>query len=160
MEFAKCSDRYSSGRPVYLANFDGSRVEEFVTSTVFAGISGASHAGILIQGSNYLEALSDAKYLVFDKTGTLTQGVFEVTGVHHSTLEEAELLEYAALAECASSHPISKSLQKAYGKEIDRSRVSDIEEISGHGITAVAPRSCPASPPRWTATPSPRATPS
>ena len=103
----------------------------------FAGIGGASHEGILIKGSNYLEALSDAKYLVFDKTGTLTQGVFEVTGVHHSTLEEAELLEYAALAECASSHPISKSLQKAYGKEIDRSRVSDIEEISGHGITAV-----------------------
>ena len=103
----------------------------------FAGIGGASHEGILIKGSNYLEALSDAKYLVFDKTGTLTQGVFEVTAVHHSTLEEAELLEYAALAECASSHPISKSLQKAYGKEIDRSRVSDIEEISGHGITAV-----------------------
>jgi len=103
----------------------------------FAGIGGASHEGILIKGSNYLEALSDAKYLVFDKTGTLTQGVFEVTGVHHSTLEEAQLLEYAALAECASSHPISKSLQKAYGKEIDRSRVSDIEEISGHGITAV-----------------------
>ena len=103
----------------------------------FAGIGGASHEGVLIKGSNYLEALSDAKYLVFDKTGTLTQGVFEVTGVHHSTLEEAKLLEYAALAECASSHPISKSLQKAYGKEIDRSRVSDIEEISGHGITAV-----------------------
>ncbi len=103
----------------------------------FAGIGGASHEGILIKGSNYLEALSDAKYLVFDKTGTLTQGVFEVTAVHHSTLEEAELLEYAALAECASSHPISKSLQKAYGKEIDRSRVSNIEEISGHGITAV-----------------------
>ncbi len=102
----------------------------------FAGIGGASHEGILIKGSNYLEALSDAKYLVFDKTGTLTQGVFEVTAVHHSTLEEAQLLEYAALAECASSHPISKSLQKAYGKEIDRSRVSDIEEISGHGITA------------------------
>ena len=99
--------------------------------------------GILIKGSNYLEALSDAKYLVFDKTGTLTQGVFEVTGVHHSTLEEAELLEYAALAECASSHPISKSLQKAYGKEIDRSRVSDIEEISGHGCllyTSPSPR--------------------
>ena len=102
----------------------------------FAGIGGASHEGILIKGSNYLEALSDAKYLVFDKTGTLTQGVFEVTGVHHSTLEEAKLLEYAALAECASSHPISKSLQKAYGRDIDRSRVADIEEISGRGITA------------------------
>ena len=103
----------------------------------FAGLGGAGHEGILIKGSNYLEALSKTKIVVFDKTGTLTQGVFEVTGVHHSTLEEAELLEYAALAECASSHPISKSLQKAYGKEIDRSRVSDIEEISGHGITAV-----------------------
>ena len=102
----------------------------------FAGIGCASKEGILIKGSNYLEALSEAKYVVFDKTGTLTQGVFEVTGVHHNAMEEAKLLEYAALAECASSHPISKSLQKAYGKEIDRSRVEDIEEISGHGITA------------------------
>ena len=103
----------------------------------FAGIGGASREGVLIKGSNYLEALSETKYVVFDKTGTLTQGVFEVTGVHHSALEDAKLLEYAALAECASSHPISKSLQKAYGGEIDRSRVSDIEEISGHGVTAV-----------------------
>ena len=102
----------------------------------FAGIGGASKKGILIKGSNYLEALSESKYVVFDKTGTLTQGVFEVTGVHHSEMEEVKLLEYAALAECASSHPISKSLQKAYGREIDRSRVSDIEEISGHGIVA------------------------
>ncbi len=102
----------------------------------FAGIGGASKEGILIKGSNYLEALSESKYVVFDKTGTLTQGVFEVTGVHHNEMEEAKLLEYAALAECASSHPISKSLQKAYGREIDRSRVSDIEEISGHGIVA------------------------
>ena len=102
----------------------------------FAGIGGASKEGILIKGSNYLEALSESKYVVFDKTGTLTQGVFEVTGVHHSEMEEVKLLEYAALAECASSHPISKSLQKAYGREIDRSRVSDIEEISGHGIVA------------------------
>ena len=102
----------------------------------FAGIGGASKEGILIKGSNYLEALSDAKVIVFDKTGTLTRGVFEVTGVHHNELEDEKILEYAALAECASSHPISKSLQKAYGKEIDRSRVTDIEEISGHGITA------------------------
>ena len=102
----------------------------------FAGIGGASKEGILIKGSNYLEALSGAKVVVFDKTGTLTQGVFEVTAVHHSPLAEEQLLEYAALAECASSHPISKSLQKAYGKEMDRSRVTDIEEISGHGITA------------------------
>ena len=102
----------------------------------FAGIGGASKEGILIKGSNYLEALSESKYVVFDKTGTLTQGVFEVTGVHHSEMEEVKLLEYAALAECASSHPIIKSLQKAYGREIDRSRVSDIEEISGHGIVA------------------------
>ena len=102
----------------------------------FAGIGGASKEGILIKGSNYLEALSESKYVVFDKTGTLTQGVFEVTGVHHSEMEEVKLLEYAALAECASSHPISKSLQKAYGRGIDRSRVSDIEEISGHGIVA------------------------
>ena len=102
----------------------------------FAGIGCASKEGILIKGSNYLEALSGAKYVVFDKTGTLTQGVFEVTGVHHNAMEEAKILEYAALAECASSHPISKSLQKAYGKEIDRSRVENIEEVSGHGITA------------------------
>ena len=102
----------------------------------FAGIGGASKQGILIKGSNFLEELSDAKYVVFDKTGTLTQGVFEVTGVHHSELERAQLIEYAALAECASSHPISKSLQKAYGKAIDRNRVTDIEEISGEGVTA------------------------
>ena len=102
----------------------------------FAGIGGASKEGILIKGSNYLEALSEAKIVVFDKTGTLTRGVFEVTAVHHSPMDEAQLLEYAALAECASSHPISKSLQKAYGKELDRSRVTDIEELSGHGITA------------------------
>ena len=102
----------------------------------FAGIGGASKEGVLVKGANYLEALSQAKYIVFDKTGTLTQGVFEVTGVHHNSLEDSTLLEYAALAECASSHPISKSLQKAYGKEIDRSRVTNIEEISGHGIIA------------------------
>ncbi|MCI5621373.1 MAG: cadmium-translocating P-type ATPase [Lachnospiraceae bacterium] len=102
----------------------------------FAGIGGASKEGILVKGSNYLEALSQARYVVFDKTGTLTQGVFEVSGVHHNTLDDALLLEYAALAECASSHPISKSLQKAYGKEIDRNRITDIEEISGHGIVA------------------------
>ena len=102
----------------------------------FAGIGGASKEGILIKGSNYLEALSSAEYVVFDKTGTLTQGVFEVTGVHHNELERAKILEYAALAECASSHPISKSLQKAYGKSLDRNRVTDIEEISGHGILA------------------------
>ena len=102
----------------------------------FAGIGGASREGILIKGSNYLEALADAKIVVFDKTGTLTQGVFEVTAVHHSPYDEQQLLEYAALAECASMHPISKSLQKAYGKEIDRERVTDIEELSGHGITA------------------------
>ena len=104
----------------------------------FAGIGGASKEGILIKGSNYLETLSHVKCVVFDKTGTLTQGVFEVTGVHHNEMENERLLEYAALAECASSHPISKSLQKAYGKEIDRSRVEDIEEISGHGIVAKA----------------------
>lgn len=102
----------------------------------FAGIGGASKEGVLIKGSNYLETLSRAKYVVFDKTGTLTQGVFEVSGVHHNEMENEKLLEYAALAECASSHPISKSLQKAYGKEIDRNRVTDIEEISGHGIVA------------------------
>ena len=103
----------------------------------FAGIGGASHEGILIKGSNYLETLSQVKTVVFDKTGTLTRGVFEVTAVHHSNMDEAKLLEYAALAECASSHPISKSLQKAYGKAIDRERVTDIQEISGHGVTAV-----------------------
>ena len=102
----------------------------------FAGIGCASKEGILIKGSNYLEALSEARIVVFDKTGTLTQGVFEVTGVHHSPYGEQQLLEYAALAECASSHPISKSLQAAYGSEIDRSRVTDIEELSGHGVTA------------------------
>lgn len=103
----------------------------------FAGIGGASKEGVLIKGSNYLETLAQTKYVVFDKTGTLTQGVFEVSAVHHSNMDNAKLLEYAALAECASSHPISKSLQKAYGKKIDRSRVSNIEEISGHGITAI-----------------------
>ena len=102
----------------------------------FAGIGGASREGVLIKGSNYLETLSQVKTVVFDKTGTLTQGVFEVSAVHHNDMDEAKLLEYAALAECASSHPISKSLQRAYSKEIDRSRVTDIEEISGHGITA------------------------
>ena len=103
----------------------------------FAGIGGASHEGILIKGSNYLETLSQVKTVVFDKTGTLTRGVFEVTAVHHSDMDEQKLLEYAALAECASSHPISKSLQRAYGKSIDRSRVTDIQELSGHGVTAV-----------------------
>ena len=102
----------------------------------FAGIGGASKEGVLIKGSNYLETMSEVKTVVFDKTGTLTQGVFEVTGVHHNKMEEEKLLEYAALAECASSHPISKSLQKAYGKEIDRDRVSDIQELSGKGIRA------------------------
>ena len=104
--------------------------------SLFAGIGGASKEGILIKGSNYLEALAATKVVVFDKTGTLTQGVFEVTAVHHNELDADKVLEYAALAECASSHPISKSLQKAYGKPIDRSRVTNIEEISGHGITA------------------------
>ena len=102
----------------------------------FAGIGGASKAGVLVKGSNYLETLSQTKYVVFDKTGTMTQGVFEVSGVHHNELEDAKLLEYAALAECSSSHPISKSLQKAYGKNIDRSRGSEIEEFSGNGVTA------------------------
>ena len=102
----------------------------------FAGIGGASKEGILIKGSNYMETLSKAKYVVFDKTGTLTQGVFEVSAIHHSQMDNEKLLEYAALAECASSHPISKSLQNAYGKEIDRTRVTDIQEISGHGIVA------------------------
>ena len=102
----------------------------------FAGIGGASNAGVLVKGSNYLETLSQARIVVFDKTGTLTQGVFEVNGIHHSGLENEKLLEYAALAESASSHPISRSLQRAYGKEIDRSRVTDIREISGNGVTA------------------------
>ena len=102
----------------------------------FAGIGGASHEGVLVKGSNYLEAKSQTKYVVFDKTGTLTKGVFEVNGVHHSEMEEEKLLEYAALAESASSHPISRSIQRAYGKEIDRTRVSEIEEISGNGVTA------------------------
>ena len=103
----------------------------------FAGIGGASKEGVLIKGSNYLETLSQVKTVVFDKTGTLTQGVFEVSGVHHSEMENEKLLEYAALAECASSHPISKSLQRAYGKTIDRDRVRDIQEISGKGVSAV-----------------------
>lgn len=102
----------------------------------FAGIGGASKEGVLIKGSNYMESLSQTKYVVMDKTGTLTQGVFEVTGIHHNKLEEEKILEYAALAESASSHPISKSIQRAYGKEIDRSRVTDIKEISGNGVTA------------------------
>ena len=102
----------------------------------FAGIGGASNQGILVKGSNYLETLSQTKYVVFDKTGTMTQGVFEVAGIHHNTISQEDVLEYAALAECASSHPISKSLQRAYGKLIDRSRVTDIEEISGNGVTA------------------------
>lgn len=102
----------------------------------FAGIGGASNAGVLVKGSNYLETLSQTRYVVFDKTGTMTQGVFEVAGVHHNSIEEDKLLEYAALAESYSSHPISKSLQKAYGKAIDKGRVSDVEEISGNGVTA------------------------
>jgi Cd2+/Zn2+-exporting ATPase len=102
----------------------------------FAGIGGASHEGVLVKGSNYLEALSQAKIVVFDKTGTLTQGTFEVSGIHHNQLEDEKLLEYAALAESASSHPISKSLQRAHGKELDRSRVTDIQEISGNGVIA------------------------
>ena len=102
----------------------------------FAGIGGASDAGILIKGSNYLETLAETKYVVFDKTGTMTQGVFEVTGVHHNEMPEEKLLEYAALAESYSSHPISRSLQRAYGKEIDKTRVTEVEEISGHGVTA------------------------
>ena len=102
----------------------------------FAGIGGASHEGVLVKGSNYLEAMSQTKYVVFDKTGTMTQGVFEVSGIHHNEMPDEKLLEYAALAECSSSHPISKSLQKAYGKPIDRNRVTDIEEISGNGVIA------------------------
>ena len=102
----------------------------------FAGIGGASHEGILIKGSNYLETMSQVKTMVFDKTGTLTQGVFEVSGIHHSAIEDEKLIEYAALAECASSHPISQSLRCAYGKEIDRERVTDIQEVSGKGVIA------------------------
>ena len=102
----------------------------------FAGIGGASNQGVLVKGSNYLETLAQTKYVVFDKTGTMTQGVFEVSGIHHNEMQDEKLLEYAALAECSSSHPISKSLQKAYGKPIDRNRVTDIEEISGNGVIA------------------------
>ena len=102
----------------------------------FAGIGGASNAGVLVKGSNYLETLSETKYVVFDKTGTMTQGVFEVSGVHHSSMDTEKLLEYAALTECHSSHPISKSLKKAYGKPLDPGRVTDVEEISGNGVTA------------------------
>ena len=103
----------------------------------FAGLGGAGKEGVLIKGSNYLEALSQTKTVVFDKTGTLTQGVFEVSAVHHSPMAQEKLLEYAALAECASSHPISKSLQRACGRELDRERVTDIQEHSGRGVTAV-----------------------
>ena len=102
----------------------------------FAGIGGASREGVLVKGSNYLETLSQTRYVVFDKTGTLTKGVFEVVGVHHNTMEEKKILEYAALAESFSSHPISRSLKTAYGKEIDQKRVTDVEEISGNGVTA------------------------
>lgn len=102
----------------------------------FAGIGGVSNAGVLVKGSNYMETLAQTRYVVFDKTGTLTKGVFEVCGVHHNVMEDHKILEYAALAECSSSHPISRSLQRAYGKEIDRTRVEDIEEISGNGVTA------------------------
>ena len=102
----------------------------------FAGIGGASNAGVLVKGSNYLETLAQTKYVVFDKTGTLTKGVFEVAGVHHNTMEQEKILEYAALAESFSSHPISRSLKTAYGKEIDQNRVTDVEEISGNGVTA------------------------
>ena len=102
----------------------------------FAGIGGASNAGVLVKGSNYLETLSETKYVVFDKTGTLTKGVFEVAGVHHNTMEQSKILEYAALTESFSSHPISRSLKTAYGKEINQNRVTDVEEISGNGVTA------------------------
>lgn len=102
----------------------------------FAGIGGASNVGVLVKGSNYMETLAQTRYVVFDKTGTLTKGVFEVCGVHHNVMEDHKILEYAALAECSSSHPISRSLQRAYGKEIGRTRVEDIEEISGNGVTA------------------------
>ena len=107
-----------------------------ISLSFFAGIGGASNQGILVKGSNYLETLAQTKYVVFDKTGTMTQGVFEVSGIHHNEMPDEKLLEYAALAECSSSHPISKSLQKAYGKPIDRNRVTDIEEISGNGVIA------------------------
>ena len=102
----------------------------------FAGIGGASNSGVLVKGSNYLEALAATKYVVFDKTGTMTQGVFEVSGIHHSTIENDQLLEYATLAESYSTHPISKSLQKAYGKPVDKTRIKDVKEISGHGVIA------------------------
>lgn len=102
----------------------------------FAGIGGASNSGVLVKGSNYLEALATTKYVVFDKTGTMTQGVFEVSGIHHSTIENDQLLEYATLAESYSTHPISKSLQKAYGKPVDKTRIKDVKEISGHGVIA------------------------
>ena len=108
----------------------------FIPLSFFAGIGGASKAGVLVKGSNYLETLSQAKIVVFDKTGTLTQGVFEVNAIHHNKMDEHKLVEYAALAESASSHPISKSLQKAYGMEIDRSRVTNIQEFSGNGVIA------------------------
>ena len=108
----------------------------------FAGIGGASNAGVLVKGSNYLETLSQTRYVVFDKTGTLTQGVFQVNAIHHNTLPEEKLLEYAALAESASSHPISKSLKEAYGKPLERSRITDIEEISGNGVIAQVDNLC------------------
>lgn len=107
-----------------------------VPLSFFAGIGGASSQGILIKGANYLETLAQVKYVVFDKTGTLTQGNFEVNGVHHSTMDEEKILEYAALAECYSSHPISLSLQKAYGKSLDKTRVTEVEEVSGNGVIA------------------------
>lgn len=107
-----------------------------VPLSFFAGIGGTSHEGVLIKGSNYLETLAQAKYVVFDKTGTMTQGVFEVSGVHHATIDVDQLLEYAALAESYSTHPISKSLQKAYSKDIDRKRIQNVQEISGHGVIA------------------------
>lgn len=110
--------------------------------TFFAGIGGASREGVLVKGSNYLETLAQTTSVVFDKTGTLTQGVFAVSGIHHSILDDDSILEYAALAECYSSHPISKSLQAAYGKTIDRNRVKDVQEISGHGVTAVVDGKC------------------
>lgn len=136
-----------SGNPANWANWIYSALTFLVIScpcalvvsvplSFFAGIGGASKEGVLIKGSNYMETFSQTKVVVFDKTGTLTQGVFEVNGIHHNQMEEEKLLEYAALAECSSSHPISKSLQRAYGKEIDRNRVTDIEEISGHGLIA------------------------
>ena len=113
-----------------------SALELSIPLRIFAGIGGASNAGVLVKGSNYLETLSETKYVVFDKTGTLTKGVFEVVGVHHNKMEEQKILEYAALAESFSTHPISRSLKNAYGKEIDQNRVSDVEEISGNGVMA------------------------